>query len=237
MKRLFILILLLWSGSVVSQQIAVVELFTSQGCSSCPTADQLLKEVVANKSEKGEVIGLSFHVGYWNRLGWKDPYSSEEYTERQKWYAQQKNLRSMYTPQVIVDGGSEFVGSNRVKMKAAILSSFTQKKSPILIDNLRKKNGVVSFDFQCKASAYDVIHFAIVQKEASNYVPRGENHHKTLKHANVVRVFRTIPFQNKNKMSLNLPKSNPEKAEQLILVAYAQNQKTLTIGAVGVSTL
>lgn len=83
-----------------SYSVTVVELFTSQGCSSCPSADKLLSEL----SKKENVLALSFHVSYWNYLGWKDPYSNEQYTERQRDYARVLHLRSIYTPQMIVNG-------------------------------------------------------------------------------------------------------------------------------------
>src|SRR5215475_14098008 len=85
----------------------VVELFTSEGCSSCPPADKLLAELAG----RPEVLALSFHVDYWDRLGWKDPYSSHEATERQSRYAKLLDLPSLYTPQIVVDGKWQAVGS------------------------------------------------------------------------------------------------------------------------------
>src|SRR5947209_3544323 len=86
---------------------AVVELFTSEGCSSCPAADETLAKVAREYPENVYVLG--FHVDYWDRLGWKDVYSSADYTNRQREYAQQFNLNSIYTPEVVVNGRVEFV--------------------------------------------------------------------------------------------------------------------------------
>src|SRR5216684_6783440 len=87
----------------------VVELFTSQGCSSCPPADALLGEL----AKKGEVVALGFHISYWDSLGWKDPLSSPSSTERQKAYARRLGDGRVYTPQMVVDGTSQMVGSDR----------------------------------------------------------------------------------------------------------------------------
>ncbi len=104
-------------------QPVVLELFTSQGCSSCPPADELMGALAANP----KVLPLSFHIDYWDRLGWKDPYSSRENTERQGNYAKAMGLDSVFTPQLIVDGAVSVVGSNESDVREAIV---TAGKSP-----------------------------------------------------------------------------------------------------------
>src|SRR5260221_12724574 len=94
----------------------VVELFTSQGCSSCPPADALLGEL----AKKSEVLALGFHISYWDSLGWKDPLSSKSSTERQKAYARRFSDGRVYTPQMVVDGVSEMVGSDREAVQGAL---------------------------------------------------------------------------------------------------------------------
>src|SRR5438445_2521237 len=97
-----------------AQNPVVIELFTSQGCSSCPVADKNLAEIIEKAETNGQqVYGLSFHVDYWNDIGWKDPYSKAEFTERQKKYASIRSFENIYTPQMIVNGETEFVGSDR----------------------------------------------------------------------------------------------------------------------------
>ena len=110
--------------------VAVLELFTSEGCSSCPSADRLLPLLAKLDSN---IIPLSFHVDYWNRLGWTDPFSSSKYSERQRSYASQLNLESVYTPQLVVNGEYELVGSNRSNAEAAIKKAL-KEKSLVKID-------------------------------------------------------------------------------------------------------
>ena len=95
-----------------SKGMAVIELFTSQGCSSCPSADRNLARIVESAERDGRpVYALSFHVDYWNSLGWRDPFSAEEFTQRQREYARKFQARSVYTPQMVVNGQVHFVGS------------------------------------------------------------------------------------------------------------------------------
>lgn len=217
--------------------IAIVELFTSQGCSSCPSADKLLKEAVNSNNRQGEIYGLSFHVSYWNRLGWKDPYSSEQFTDRQRWYAAKKRLGRIYTPQMIVDGQDEFVGSQKSKLVESLKSSFdSNKKTVVDLTKVEKNEGELTVTYVSKNNPSDhVINIAVVQKVASNYVPRGENGHKTLVHSNVVRTFRSVPLQSRGQVNLKLPKLNADSEYEVI--AYTQDPNTLEIKSVGKTVL
>jgi len=110
--------------------VAVIELFTSQGCSSCPPADKLLTETV-NRAKAGQqsVYALSFHVDYWNRLGWSDPYSDARYSARQRQYARQLNTATIYTPQAVINGRQEFVGSNRTRLNTLLADALKHPAS------------------------------------------------------------------------------------------------------------
>jgi len=199
--------------------IAILELFTSQGCSSCPPADALLNKVI-HENHNPKIVGLSFHVDYWNRLGWTDPYSSEAYTKRQYWYSSNFTT-GVYTPQVIVNGRDEFVGGNKTasdnKIKEALL-----KPSTVAIDLSLTGNKLVYHLAGQYANA--VLNIALVQNEASNYVKRGENSGKQLVHNNVVLSFETRKELNENgEIQLKLP----EGASKVIV--YAQNGKNANI--------
>lgn len=125
------------------KHVAVLELFTSQGCSSCPSADRLL-DMYSNKEN---VIALSFHVDYWNRLGWKDPYSSSEYTQRQYKYASSLNS-SVYTPQLVINGENEMVGSDAKRIDNTLKKAWSQDtKSDISIENVSLDNGKATINY------------------------------------------------------------------------------------------
>src|SRR6266568_4493610 len=98
----------------------VVELFTSQGCSSCPPADELLRGIARNAALRGKVIPLAFHVDYWDHLGWRDPFSSADWSRRQMFYIRAMRLDSAYTPQAVVNGTKQMVGANGGALAAAI---------------------------------------------------------------------------------------------------------------------
>jgi hypothetical protein len=213
-----------------SKPITVVELFTSQGCSSCPSADLLLNKVVEEKGS--EVIGLSFHVSYWNYLGWKDPYSSEQFTERQRTYASIKRLNSIYTPQMIVDGREEFVGSD----KRALEASLERSKNRTLEFDIKATSlfaeGVFNVNYSiAQVAKGEVINLAIVEKLAENYVPRGENSGLTLRHHNVVKIFKTQELKQEGEFSIPLISD-----KKLFAVLYIQDKATLeTKGAVQIN--
>jgi hypothetical protein len=195
--------------------VAVLELFTSQGCSSCPPADALLNKIIHEK-QNSKVIGLSFHVDYWNRLGWVDPYSSDEFTKRQYWYS--PNFTSgVYTPQVVVNGNDEFVGGNKFASETKIKEALS-KPANVAIDLSLTDNKIV---YHLAGKFEDsVLNFAVIQNEVSNYVKRGENGGKQLIHNNVVLSLNTKKGNNANgEIQLKLP----ENASKVIV--YAQNSK------------
>lgn len=116
LQSALIILALAGAPALAEPRPVVVELFTSQGCSSCPPADALLGEL----ARRDGVIALGFHISYWDRLGWRDPLSSEAATERQKRYARVLGDGQIYTPQIVVDGTSEMVGSDRTAVLAAL---------------------------------------------------------------------------------------------------------------------
>jgi hypothetical protein len=172
----------------------LVELFTSEGCSSCPPADALLQRLdQAQPVKDAELIVLSEHVDYWNDIGWADPYSSHEYSERQSAYAAQFGNGSIYTPQMIVDGRFEFVGSDERRANEAIREAVKEDKAPVEV--ALSSNGDKSVVVHVKAGplpsgvrngSADVF-LAIADNKDVSHVSRGENAGRTLQHVGVLR--------------------------------------------------
>src|SRR5260370_42452897 len=125
------------AGNNATSVPVLLELFTSEGCSSCPPADRLLEILDQKQPVAGaDLIVLSEHVDYWDRLGWQDPFSSSEYTARQQEYTNKFNLDAVYTPQLVVDGRFGLLASNGREASSAIQKAIRERKIPIAISNV-----------------------------------------------------------------------------------------------------
>jgi hypothetical protein len=183
-----------------ARRVVVVELFTSEGCSSCPPADALLKELSEQQKVSGvQIVALEEHVDYWNHLGWKDPYSAAEYSQRQSDYARVFGTDSVYTPQMVVDGQREFVGSRSLTAREAIQKAADQPKAEIvLVSGANSSAGKPAFEVQIKSLDGIATHgetevwIAVTERGLQTDVKAGENSGETLKHAAVVRSLRKI---------------------------------------------
>jgi hypothetical protein len=180
-----------WRAGMAANGFAVVELFTSEGCSSCPPADALVARI--QQEDKGlPVYILAYHVDYWDRLGWKDAFSEGAYSDRQRRYASWLNLSSVYTPQVIVNGRKEFVGSDAGTLRAAIENGLQQPGGVQLsLSGLRLDGNKLGFHYEVTGGGmtsgrYEVV-AAIVEHSASTHVRAGENSGKVLSHVQIVR--------------------------------------------------
>lgn len=215
--------------------IAVVELFTSQGCSSCPAADANLSEIIDQNSDRN-IFGLSFHVSYWNYLGWKDPYSKEEYTARQREYASHFRNSTIYTPQMVVNGTREFVGSDKALSKKILQRALLdQPKHTIDIDAQLLKNKVVITYTIEGTTTNSVLNVALVERDLKNTIPRGENRNKTLHHDNVVRSFTSLGISEKGEIDIKLPDGFNLKNGSII--AYVQNTTSMEITGASASII
>ena len=163
---------------------AVVELFTSEGCSSCPPAEAYLGEL----AEQHDVIALAFHVDYWDDLGWRDRFGLAEAVQRQRTYAQTLRRSSPYTPQVVIDGQADYVGSDR----AAVGKSLAANRDGVAIA-LSVRDGQILIDLaaDAKVGASDIV-LVGYRRQAVSAIGRGENAGRTLTEFNIVRVIRTL---------------------------------------------
>ncbi len=208
----------------------VLELFTSEGCSSCPPADRLLPQLASIDSN---IIPLSFHVDYWDHFGWKDPFSSAEFSERQRVYGEKFHLESIYTPQLIINGEYELVGSNRSVAETDIKKALKEKSEvQIAIEEVKRNENKLSVSCHLEGDWKQTnLTMALVQKHAEVKVKAGENSGSKLSHTNVVRSFIQKPAQQKMNFEIEIPKGLTDNDWQLIL--YTQ-QKDLKITGVSV---
>jgi hypothetical protein len=212
---------------------AVVELFTSEGCSSCPPADKALAQLAGEYP--AQVYTLEFHVDYWNRLGWKDIYSDAGYTQRQQQYAQAFKLESIYTPEAVVNGQKEFVGSDQDKLHSIVKEelSATMNVSPDLVATAPAGNKVIVQYTIKDAGAATALQIALVQLQASSQVLRGENEGLHLQHIDVVRDFRSMPIHSgapvSGSVELNIP--GGLTAKDFKVIGFLQNGSGRITGA------
>ncbi|MGC4798643.1 DUF1223 domain-containing protein [Micromonospora saelicesensis] len=174
---------------------AVVEMFTSQGCNSCPPAEELLSEIERDARERGQnVFTLGFHVDYWDDLGWPDQFADAAYTARQEAYARAFGTRGLYTPQMVVNGTVEFVGSDRRRAAAAIMSAVASTATtPLALSITNLGNDRVMVDYRTEQPPdRAVLQMAVVERDLTSEIARGENAGRTLRQDNVVRAFRSV---------------------------------------------
>jgi hypothetical protein len=238
---LVIVALALASGRGTAQSAptpVLVELFTSEGCSDCPPADTVLRNLIdASPVPGAQVIGLGQHVDYWDRLGWKDRFSSAALTDRQRTYANRFATESIYTPQMVVDGRAEFVGSDATAARKAIERA------------LKTTHGVVQIDVRAGAATrvpvtvvvrelppvdrgdHADILVAVTEDRLRSSVTRGENNGKLLRHAAVVRSMATIGEAGATggEARADIPIASDWHRENLRIVAFVQARKGRTV--------
>jgi len=236
--------LALWSGGgrllaqdvaatprTAAPKIVLVELFTSEGCSSCPPADALLKQVSGMQTADGQwIVGISEHVTYWNSLGWADPFSSQTYTDRQNAYGASFGLDSVYTPQMVVNGRQQFVGSDKHRLEKAIREERDQAQPialRILATTIAGSSLSVKFSARGDAASHGADIIAVLTDDTDqSSVQRGENSGRSLTHVSVARsITRVAKFQSsaEQTVQLKMPASFTElSGHHLILFAQAR---------------
>ncbi len=199
---------------------AVIELFTSEGCSSCPPADAVAAKL--SEEYKDNVYILGFHVDYWDRLGWKDMFSNAAYSKRQYRYGQIFHLNSVYTPQVVVNGKTEFVGSNESRLRNTIIQEL--KNPPVTNIEIAAKsnNKTINVSYKVDKAPNTVLNIALVQLHAQSSVKRGENEGTVLHHVNVVRDFKTINTDKNAEGNIDIVLPEGLSAKDCKVIGYLQ---------------
>ncbi|KAA2240895.1 DUF1223 domain-containing protein [Chitinophaga agrisoli] len=202
---------------------AVVELFTSEGCSSCPPADELVAQI-SRETNNQPVYILAYHVDYWNRLGWKDVFSSADYSSRQDQYAGWLHLKSVYTPQIVVNGREELIGSQEQVLRKAISTSLDRQSDVQLrVAPMQVDKGQLHLQYTVSpAGGQTNLLVAVVQKAAQTQVRRGENSGRTLSHVQVVRKLSSYALDGKDTgaATIQLPAGIP--VADLEIISFLQ---------------
>ena len=222
----------------------LLELFTSEGCSDCPPADRLLEALDRTQSVAGtEAIVLSEHVDYWNHLGWRDPYSSPQFSARQSAYASKFHLKGVYTPQLVVDGRLQFVGSDGHQAKAAIEQESHEQKRAIEISNVVRAGNRVTAHIEVSATQMargqvPVLYVALADNKAESQVARGENAGRSLAHVAVTRVLKPVGIIDLDSATArDVTLSVPSGTNGSRLVAFVQDPQSGHVLAVAVQKL
>jgi hypothetical protein len=203
-------------STVAAADPVVVELFTSEGCSSCPPADALLGEL----AKKPGVIALAYHVDYWDDLGWKDRFSIPEATQRQRGYVRRLSKSGAFTPQIVVSGDTSLVGSNRTEVERAVRGN----RDALRIALSRQGDTLYVHFLEAWRESMDV-YLVSYLKEATANIEAGENAKRTLRHFNVVRSFERVGTWNGKPQRMIAPLAElPRDASVVAVILQRKNQ-------------
>jgi hypothetical protein len=213
------------SSAPPSRKTVVVELFTSEGCSSCPPADELLGRLRQEKIAEGlEVIPLGLHVDYWNSLGWTDRFSSADYSRRQEKYADQFGIEGPYTPQMVVDGEQQFVGNDGSRARQAIVQAASRPQiAAIAITEMPP--GKVRIVVNAPENVSGDVVLAVTEDNLRTKVGAGENTGRELRHWAVVRRLERLGSMSKGSFAATIPLNFARewKCEDAHVVVFVQD--------------
>ena len=210
---------------------ALIELFTSEGCSSCPPADEALGEIQKKYNDKN-VLVLSYHVDYWDKLGWKDIFSDASFTQRQEYYSNIFRLNNIYTPQAVVNGKKEFLGSNKSKLISSIEEQLNERSAvSIKINAVQNTEGKIDVHYSAEGTdaKKEQAILVLVQKMATNEIKKGENKGRTLHHINIVRNIFYLPLKEKT-TNFTLPAGFSK--EDFFVAGFIQDKRSGKIKAI-----
>jgi hypothetical protein len=203
--------------------LVVVELFTSQGCSSCPPADALISKLAQNR---GQVIPLAFHVDYWDRQGWRDPFSSREWTARQMMYVHQFALNGAYTPQAVVNGSRQFVGSSSSAMQTAIAEASRAKNVGSIALTVARHGAKIDGSVHAEAPPDSDVVVVLFEDGLTTHIERGENQGSTAVDNAIVR---RIVRVGSGPVTKTIAIDADPAWKNLGVVAFVQDRTTLAI--------
>tara|TARA_R110001632_G_scaffold42605_6_gene107888 strand:+ start:274 stop:1011 length:738 start_codon:yes stop_codon:yes gene_type:complete len=218
--------------TIKKKPFVVVQLFTSLGCSYCPPADELMTEIKEDYQDQ-EVYVLSYHVDYWDRKGWKDPFSKKSFTELQYSYAKQFKQRRVYTPQVVINGKDYFNGTYRSKLKKKIKNYLKKEaKNTITLSYSKNEDGNLALNYEVLGEISDKkLKLAFVLKTKTTDTKRNEGHKKMVTNTNIVIEEMMIDLSSKNTGSILIPEVTLEVKKDLLIIGYIQNKKLRITGA------
>ena len=214
-------LMLMSAPASADTQPVVVELFTSQSCSSCPPADALLAEL----ARRDDVIALGFHISYWDGPGWRDPFSSQSSTDRQRVYARLLALGQVYTPQMVVDGAREMVGSDRRQVLTAVRDARPEAIAPVAFAADRRSVTIGAGASDGQGSVL-LVRFA---QSRTTKVTGGENTRRILQDANGVEALASLG--NWNGSALNFAIEPPAAGEGIAVLVQAPDGRMLGAAA------
>lgn len=210
----------------VPKGIALLELFTSEGCSSCPPADELMGRI-QNEYKDDNVYVLSYHVDYWDRQGWKDIFSNPDYTKRQYDYGKWLGKEPIYTPQLIVNGKKDYIGSDEVSVRNAIKTTLTKPATANLELEATQVNNKLNVSFNVNGILKNSrLSLAVVQKSAKSNVKRGENAHRILSHYQIIKQFNSIALKNNGSGSTTIAAPKDFNTKDFEVIGFVQDNNT-----------
>ncbi len=212
----------------------VVELFTSQGCSSCPPADELIRNLARDQSLRGKVIPLAFHVDYWNHLGWRDPFSSADWSRRQMFYVRALRLDSAYTPQAVVNGARQFVGSNAAVLNAAVEEASRRKPVGNVTLAVTRQRAKIEAVVHAEAPADSDVVLVLFENDVTTRIERGENEGRTASEDAIVRRLVRVGT---GSLTKTIPLDADPSWKRIGLAAFVQDRVTLAITSAAVRYL
>jgi len=210
----------------VQNGIAVLELFTSEGCSSCPPADEFMGKI-QKEYQESKVYVLSYHVDYWDRQGWKDIFSNPDYTKRQYAYADWLGKEPIYTPQLIINGKSDFIGSQENAVRSGIKKALsTAASADVTLEAMQSGSKLTIKHIVKGSSKNSQLLLAIVQKTAKSSIKRGENANRTLSHFQIVQHLHTILLKEDGNGSVTLTVPKGFNSKDFEVIGFVQDAKS-----------